>query len=86
MEKGPSDLAKAKEGAEQTLKIALDNDAFTRLYGHTKSTLPRKERPKIAVLVIGQFGEETTKILELKYPSHRPESKDLRKPRCNEID
>jgi adenine-specific DNA-methyltransferase len=47
---------------------------------------PVKKGQKIAVLVIGQFGEETTKILELKYPSHRPEPKDLRKPRCNEID
>ena len=65
--KGLSDLAKAKtkKAAEQTLKIEIDDEAFTRLYGHTSRPFPVKKGQKIAVRVISQFGEETTKILEV---------------------
>jgi adenine-specific DNA-methyltransferase len=64
--RGLNDLAKTKtkRAAEQTLKIELDDEAFSRIYGHTSHPFPAKKGQKIAVRVISQFGEETTKILE----------------------
>ena len=66
--KGLSDLAKAaaKKKAEQTLKIQIDDDAFARIYGHQSHQFPVKPGQKVAVRVISQFGEETTKVLEVK--------------------
>jgi adenine-specific DNA-methyltransferase len=66
--KGLSDLAKSavKKRAEQTLKIEIDDEAFSRIYGHQSHSFPVKKGQKIAVRVISQFGEETTKILEVK--------------------
>ena len=63
--KGLSDLAKAatKKKAEQTLKIEIDDEAFTRVYGHKSHPFPVKDGQKIAVRVVSQFGEETTKVL-----------------------
>jgi len=64
--KGLSDLAKAaaKKKAEQTLKLQIDEEAFSRIYGHKSHQFPVKKGQKIAVRVISQFGEETTKILD----------------------
>jgi adenine-specific DNA-methyltransferase len=66
--KGLGDLAKAatKKKAEQTLKIEIDDEAFSRVYGHTSRPFAVKQGQKIAVRVISQFGEETTKVLEVK--------------------
>jgi hypothetical protein len=66
--RGLSDLAKAaaKKKAEQTLKIEIDDAAFSRIYGHKSHPFPVKKGQKIAVRVISQFGEETTKVLEMK--------------------
>jgi adenine-specific DNA-methyltransferase len=65
--RGLSELAKAKtkKAAEQTLKIEINEDAFARLYGHTSHPFEVKKGQKIAVRVVSQFGEETTKILEV---------------------
>ncbi|MES1180845.1 MAG: DNA methyltransferase [Verrucomicrobiota bacterium] len=65
--KGLSDLAKAKtkKAAEQTLKVEIDDEAFSRIYGHTSHPFSVKKGQKIAVRVISQFGEETTKVLEV---------------------
>jgi adenine-specific DNA-methyltransferase len=66
--KGLSDLAKAKtkKAAEQTLKVEIDDEAFSRVYGHASHPFPVKNGQKIAVRVISQFGEETTKVVEVK--------------------
>lgn len=40
--------------------------AFARLYGHQSHPFPVKSGQRIAVRVISQFGEETTKVLEVK--------------------
>jgi adenine-specific DNA-methyltransferase len=66
--RGLSDLAKAatKKKAEQTLRIQIDDEAFSRIYGHKSHPFPVKTGQKIAVRVISQFGEETTKVLEVK--------------------
>jgi adenine-specific DNA-methyltransferase len=66
--RGLSDLAKAKtkKAAEQTLKVEIDDEAFARLYGHVSHPFPVKKGQKVAVRVVSQFGEETTKVLEVK--------------------
>lgn len=63
--KGLDNLAKlgTKKKAEQTLKLEIDDEGFDRLYGHQSHPFPVKDGQKIAVRVISQFGEETTKIL-----------------------
>jgi adenine-specific DNA-methyltransferase len=66
--RGLSDIAKAatKKKAERTLKVEIDDEAFTRIYGHKSRPFPVKRGQRIAVRVISQFGEETTKVLEVK--------------------
>ena len=65
--RGLSDLAKAKtrKKVENTLKIELDYEAFDRLYGFVSHPIPFKAGKRIAVRVVSQFGEESTKILSL---------------------
>ncbi|MDO8543869.1 MAG: site-specific DNA-methyltransferase [Opitutaceae bacterium] len=66
--KGLSNLALlgAKKKAEKTLKIEINEEAFARLYGHVSHPFLVNPGQQIAVRVISQFGEETTKILEVK--------------------
>lgn len=67
-QKGLSDMAKqtAKAKAEKTLRIELDDEAFDRLYGHLSHPIEVKQKGhKVAVRVISQFGEESTKVIEL---------------------
>jgi adenine-specific DNA-methyltransferase len=63
--KGLSNLAVAssKKKAEQTLKIDIDEEAFASAYGHKSRPFSVKKGQKIAVRVVSQFGEETTKVL-----------------------
>ena len=64
--KGLSELAKqeTKKKAERTLKIEIDDEAFDRLYGHVSHPIEiKKKGQKVAVRVISQFGEETTKVI-----------------------
>ena len=67
-QQGLDDLAKrlAKQSAERTLKIEIDDEAFDRLYGYESHPIPVKaERQQIAVRVVSQFGEESTKVLNV---------------------
>lgn len=67
-QKGLSDMAKqsTKARAEKTLRIELDDEAFDRLYGHLSHPIEVKQKGhKIAVRVISQFGEESTKVIAL---------------------
>jgi adenine-specific DNA-methyltransferase len=67
-QKGLSDMAKqtTKARAEKTLRIELDDEAFDRLYGHTSHLIEVKGKGhKVAVRVISQFGEESTKVIVL---------------------
>jgi adenine-specific DNA-methyltransferase len=64
--KGLDNLAKdsTKRKVEKTLKIEIDDEAFDRLYGHISHPIPiQRKDQRIAVRVISQFGEETTKVL-----------------------
>jgi len=65
--KGISDLAKAKtkKKVENTLKIELDDEAFDRLYGFVSHPIPFRPGKGVAVRVVSQFGEESTKVLSL---------------------
>ena len=56
----------ARKRAEKTLRIEIDEDAFDRLYGHVSHPIPVGEGRRIAVRVISQFGEESTKVLQLE--------------------
>jgi len=63
--KGLDDLAKqsTKKKVEMTLKIEIDNEAFDRLYGFESHPFKAEKGQQIAVRVISQFGEESTKVM-----------------------
>ena len=58
--------AAARKKNEQTLKLQIDEEAFAGVYGHISRPFKAKAGQKIAVRVVSQFGEETTKILVVK--------------------
>ncbi|GAB3309448.1 hypothetical protein GCM10027511_21990 [Hymenobacter humi] len=66
--RGLSDLAKlsTKKRAEHTLRIELDEEAFDELYGFRSRPI-KLTRPgqQIAVRVISQFGEESTRVVKI---------------------
>jgi len=68
--RGLGDLSESrnrrKKELQDTLKIEIDEDAFDRLYGHTSHPLDLKQKgQKIAVRIVSQYGEESTKIITL---------------------
>lgn len=65
--KGLSDIAKqmTKKKVEQTLKVEIDDEAFDRLYGFRSHAIPSKKGRRVAVRVVSQFGEESTKVIAL---------------------
>lgn len=66
--KGLENTAKdsTRKKVEKTLKIEIDEEAFDRLYGHISHPIEIKNKnQKIAVRIISQFGEESTKVLLL---------------------
>ena len=66
--KGLSNLAiqSTKKQAEKTLKIDIDDEAFDRLYGTVSHPIEYRKGRKVAVRVISQFGEESTKVLTMQ--------------------
>jgi adenine-specific DNA-methyltransferase len=58
-------IASVKRHAERTLKIELDDEAFERVYGFTSHPIEAVKGQRVAVRVISQFGEESTKVLTL---------------------
>ena len=65
--RGLSDLARTRtrKKVENTLRIELDDEAFDRLYGFVSHPIPVKTGKRVAVRVVSQFGEESTKISTL---------------------
>ena len=51
--------------AERTLRIEINDEAFERLYGLRSHPIPASRGRRVAVRVISQFGEESTKVLTL---------------------
>jgi adenine-specific DNA-methyltransferase len=65
--RGLNNLATAsvKRNAERTLKLELDDEAFERVYGFTSHPIETAKGQRLAVRVISQFGQESTKVLTL---------------------
>ena len=65
-QRGLSDLAKTRtrKKLENTLKIEIDDEAFDRLYGFVSHPIPFRAGRRVAVRVVSQFGEESTKVLQ----------------------
>lgn len=65
--RGLSDVVKqvTKRKVEQTLKVEIDDEAFDRLYGFRSHPIPVEKGKRVAVRVVSQFGEESTKVLSL---------------------
>jgi adenine-specific DNA-methyltransferase len=55
-----------KKKAEHTLRIELDDEMWDTLYGFESETLQYVPGRKIAVRVISQFGEESSKVITMK--------------------
>ncbi|MBW6537435.1 MAG: site-specific DNA-methyltransferase [Mariniphaga sp.] len=67
--KGLENIARqsVKRKAEKTLRVEIDDDAFDRLYGFRSHPIAIKHpNQKIAVRVVSQFGEESTKVVGVK--------------------
>lgn len=57
--------AKTKKKAEATLKVEFSDEIWDSLYGFTSEPIPYEPGRQIAVRVISQFGEESTKVLTI---------------------
>ena len=55
----------AKKNAERTLRLEFNEDIWDTLYGFKSEPIPYEKGKKIAVRVVSQFGEESTKVLEM---------------------
>lgn len=65
--KGLNSIAssKTKKSAETTLRLTLNDEVWDTLYDFRSSAIERKPGRKIAIRVISQFGEESSKILTI---------------------
>jgi len=66
--KGLDNAAKqsTRRKAEKALHIEINEEAFDRLYGHISHPITiKKKNQKIAVRMISQYGEESTKVIAL---------------------
>ena len=66
--KGLDTVAKdlAKKKAERTLRLEFNDEIWDTLYDFKSEPIPFEQGKKIAVRVVSQFGEESTKVLEMK--------------------
>lgn len=65
--KGLDTVAKdlAKKKAEKTLRLEFNDEVWDTLYDFKSEPIPYEKGKKIAVRVVSQFGEESTKVLEM---------------------
>lgn len=65
--KGLDTIAKdlAKKKAERTLRLEFNDEVWDTLYDFKSEPIPYEKGKKIAVRVVSQFGEESTKVLEM---------------------
>ncbi len=54
-----------KKKAETTLRLQLNEELWDTLYGFNSQPIEKRQGRKIAVRVISQFGEESTKVLTI---------------------
>jgi adenine-specific DNA-methyltransferase len=57
--------AKTKKNAQDTLRMEFSDEIWDTLYGFTSEPIPYEPGRKIAVRVISQFGEESSKVLTI---------------------
>ncbi len=62
---GDDEFDKWRKALEKTVKVEIDEEAWGRLYKHISHPIVYKKEKKVAVRVISQFGEESTKVLVL---------------------
>ncbi len=58
--------ALAKKKAERTLRMEFSDELWDTLYSFRSEPIPYKKGSKLAVRVVSQFGEESTKILTME--------------------
>jgi adenine-specific DNA-methyltransferase len=58
--------AKTKKKAQDTLRMEFSDEIWDTLYGFTSEPIPYEPGRKIAVRVISQFGEESSKVLTIE--------------------
>ena len=58
-------VSTAKAKVERTLKVEIDDEAFERVYGFKSHPIPATRGRRVAVRVVSQFGEESTKVVVL---------------------
>lgn len=67
--KGLGNLAKAsqktKKSAESTLRLEFNDEIWETLYGFESASIPYESGRRIAVRVVSQFGEESTKVITI---------------------
>lgn len=65
--KGLDTVAKdlAKKKAERTLRLEFNEEIWDTLYDFKSEPIPYEKGRKVAVRVVSQFGEESTKVLEM---------------------
>ena len=66
--KGLENASKAmtKINAERTLRMEFSEELWDRLYGFSSESIPYEAGRKIAVRVVSQFGEESTKVVTIE--------------------
>ena len=66
--KGLDSVAKdlAKKRVERTLRMQFNDELWDRLYSLKSESIEYRKGRKIAVRVVSQFGEEATRVLEMK--------------------
>ena len=66
--KGLSSAASAlmKKKAERTLRIEMADELWDTLYGFSSEPIPYEKGRKVAVRVVSQFGEESTKVITME--------------------
>jgi adenine-specific DNA-methyltransferase len=66
--KGLDTVAKdlAKKKAERTLRLEFNEEIWDTLYDFKSEPIPYEKGKKIAVRVVSQFGEESTKVLTME--------------------
>lgn len=66
--KGLSTAASAlvKKKAERTLRMEMADELWDTLYGFSSEPIPYEKGRKVAVRVVSQFGEESTKVITME--------------------
>ena len=57
---------KAKKKAERTLRLEFNDEVWETLYDFKSEPIKYEKGKKIAIRVVSQFGEESTKVLEMQ--------------------